>query len=72
MDGAGVFVSLFLITALVIGGATVAFLSYRRTLREAKNYERGLKMIPILIHLPPASEDIAGDNRDKSDLTEED
>ena len=71
MDGAGVFISLFLITALVIGGATVAFLSYRRTLREAKNYERGLKMIPILIHLPPASEDIAGDNRDKRDLTEE-
>lgn len=71
MDGAGVFISLFLITALVIGGATIAFLSYRKTLREAKNYERGLKMIPILIHLPPASEDIAGDNRDKRDLTEE-
>ena len=71
MDGSGVFISLFLITALVIGGATIAFLSYRRTLREAKNYERGLKMIPILIHLPPASEDIAGENRDKRDLTEE-
>lgn len=44
---------------------------YRKTLRDAKNYERGLKMIPILIHLPPASEDIAGENRDKRDLTEE-
>ena len=49
----------------------MAFLVYRRTLRDAKNYERGLKMVPILIHLPPASEDIAGENRDKRDLTEE-
>lgn len=71
MAGAGAFITLFIITFLVIAGATVAFLTYRRTLREAKNYERGLKMIPILIHLPPASEDIAGENRDKRDLTEE-
>jgi len=71
MGGAGVFVTLFIITIVVLGGATVAFLMYRRTLRDAKNYERGLKMVPILIHLPPASEDIAGENRDKRDLTEE-
>ena len=71
MSGAGVFILLFVITCLVIGGAMVAFLMYRRTLRDAKNYERGLKMVPILIHLPPASEDIAGENRDKRDLTEE-
>lgn len=71
MNGAGVFISLFVVTCLVIGGSTVAFVVYRRTLRDAKNYERGLKMVPILIHLPPASEDIAGENRDKRDLTEE-
>jgi hypothetical protein len=71
MNGAGVFITLFIITVLVISGATVAFLMYRRTLREAKNYERGLKMVPILIHLPPASDDIVGENRDKRDLTEE-
>lgn len=71
MGGAGVFVTLFIITIVVLGSATVAFLMYRRTLRDAKNYERGLKMVPILIHLPPASEDIAGENRDKRDLTEE-
>lgn len=71
MSPAGTFILLFVITFLVITGATVAFLTYRKTLREAKNYERGLKMIPILIHLPPASEDIAGDNRDRRDLTEE-
>lgn len=71
MGGAGVFVTLFIVTIVVLSGATVAFLMYRRTLRDAKNYERGLKMVPILIHLPPASEDIAGENRDKRDLTEE-
>jgi len=71
MGGAGVFVTLFIVTIVVLTGTTVAFLIYRRTLREAKNYERGLKMVPILIHLPPASEDIAGENRDKRDLTEE-
>ncbi len=47
------------------------FYIYRKTLREAKNYERGLKMVPIMIHLPPASEDIQGEGRDQRDLTEE-
>ena len=40
-------------------------------LREAKNYERGLKMVPLFIHLPPTSEDVNGSNRDERDLTEE-
>jgi hypothetical protein len=71
MNSANVFISLFLIAVVVVVGAVVAFLIYRRTLREAKNYERGLKMVPILIHLPPASDDTVGENRDKRDLTEE-
>ena len=71
MNSANVFIGLFLITVIVAAGAIVAFLTYRRTLREAKNYERGLKMVPILIHLPPASDDTVGENRDKRDLTEE-
>lgn len=53
----------------IAGG--IVFFIYRKTLREAKNYERGLKMVPILIHLPPASEDVEGNGRDKRDLTEE-
>ena len=62
-----------IILAVVIAAvvATVAFLVYRQTLRDAKNYERGLKMVPLLIHLPPASDDIEGENRNKRDLTEE-
>ncbi|MEO8691182.1 MAG: TraM recognition domain-containing protein [Candidatus Saccharimonas sp.] len=67
----GIFVGLLVGAIIIIGGASVAFFVYRQTLREAKNYERGLKMVPVLIHLPPASEDIAGENRDRRDLTEE-
>src|SRR3982750_3418329 len=44
---------------------------YRRILREAKNYERGLKMVPLLIHLPPSSDDIELGARDSRDVAEE-
>ncbi len=71
MNTAGVFVSLFGFAVLVVAAALGAFLVYRQTLREAKNYERGLKMVPVLIHLPPASDDIEVNSRDKRDVTEE-
>ena len=40
-------------------------------LRKAKKYERGLKMVPLLIHLPPTTDDIDGGGRDKRDIAEE-
>lgn len=49
----------------------VAYWQYKKVLREAKNYERGLKMVPLLIHLPPASDDIEVGSRDTRDVTEE-
>src|SRR5258707_2280825 len=48
-----------------------AYSQYRKLLREAKNYERGLKMVPMLIHLPPSSDDIEASGRDIRDVTEE-
>lgn len=39
--------------------------------RKAKDYERGLKMIPMLIHLPPSTDDIEGKGRDERDVTNE-
>lgn len=39
--------------------------------REAKNYERGLKLVPILIHLPPSTDDKEVGQRDERDLTSE-
>lgn len=49
----------------------IAYWQYRKVLREAKNYERGLKMVPLLIHLPPSSDDIEAGGRDIRDVTEE-
>ncbi len=61
------FVAIFVITGLII----IVFTQYKKTLREAKNYERGLKMVPMFIHLPPSSEDIEKGSRDERDLIEE-
>ncbi|OYX41589.1 hypothetical protein B7Y94_04885 [Candidatus Saccharibacteria bacterium 32-49-12] len=62
-----------LITILIAVAVAIAviFWQYRRILREAKNYERGLKMVPLYIHIPPISDDIEGNGRDERDLTEE-
>ncbi|MBR3256460.1 TraM recognition domain-containing protein [Candidatus Saccharibacteria bacterium] len=40
-------------------------------LRKAKKYERGLKMVPLLIHLPPTTDDIEAGGRDKRDVANE-
>lgn len=67
----GIFIGIFVIALIVlIAGAVVAF-QYQKTLREAKNYERGLKMVPMLIHLPPSSDDLETGGRDERDVTEE-
>lgn len=56
-----------IIIILAIGAVLFA----RKNLREAKNYERGLKMVPLLIHLPPMSDDIETQGRDTRDLADE-
>ena len=45
--------------------------TYISKLRKAKKYERGLKMVPLLIHLPPSTDDIDGGGRDKRDVINE-
>lgn len=57
------------IMALIAG--PIVFLQTRRTFREQKNYERGLKIVPLLIHLPPPSDDTEVGNRDARDVTDE-
>lgn len=57
---------------LIIGIAGVLFyVQSRKVMREQKNYERGLKMVPLFIHLPPPSDDIEGSGRDSRDVVEE-
>lgn len=60
-----------IILLVAAGVAIFAFMQYRKVLREAKNYERGLKMVPMYIHIPPISSDLEGNGRDERDLTEE-
>lgn len=67
----GVFISVFIFAFLGLVVGFFVFSQYRKTLREAKNYERGLKMVPLLIHLPPSSDDIETGSRDARDITEE-
>lgn len=49
----------------------IVFNYVRKKFRTQKNYERALKMVPLLIHLPPPSDDIEAANRDQRDVNEE-
>jgi hypothetical protein len=67
-------VFLFFVILLITVGVVVTPLLYvqsRRSAREQKNYERGLKMVPLLIHLPPPSEDTELSGRDVRDVLDE-
>lgn len=68
----GVLIAIFgaLVFLVAIAGPIV-FLQTRKVFREQKNFERGLKMVPLLIHLPPLSEDIENNGRDTRDIIEE-
>lgn len=46
-------------------------LSLQKTLHEKQKYERGLELIPLLIHLPPISDDLEANGRDVRDITDE-
>jgi hypothetical protein len=68
----GVFIGtlvVLLILALLV--APIVYFYFRKTFREQKNFERGLKMVPLLIHLPPSSDDTDGANRDARDVVDE-
>ncbi|MEX2006816.1 MAG: ATP-binding protein [Candidatus Saccharimonadales bacterium] len=59
------------ILALAAAGAGGAYIYLRQLFREQKNYERGLKMVPLLIHLPPLSDDTEASGRDVRDVADE-
>lgn len=59
---------LLLIAALVAAGV---YVHLRKVMREQKNFERGLKMVPLLIHLPPRSSDTEIGSRDNRDVLDE-
>src|SRR5213593_2781687 len=64
--------TIFGIFIILVGlAAPVVFMQVRKAFREQKNFERGLKMVPLLIHLPPPSDDIEGNGRDVRDVMDE-
>ncbi|HSX45904.1 MAG TPA: DUF87 domain-containing protein [Candidatus Saccharimonadia bacterium] len=68
---AALLIILTIIFVMILVAAPVIFLQTRKTFREQKNYERGLKMVPLLIHLPPPSDDTDVGQRDVRDVTDE-
>src|SRR5258708_3233665 len=65
-----IFLLIFISVVLIFFGPPI-FFYFEKILREQKSYERGLKMVSLLIHLPPPSEDTTGGGRDVRDVTEE-
>lgn len=61
----------FIMLMFAMVAAPIIYLQTRKTFREQKNYERGLKVVPLLIHLPPPSDDTEVGGRDVRDITEE-
>lgn len=67
----GVLLFLFILAVIAGIAAPIIYFQVRKTFREQKNFERGLKMVPLLIHLPPSSDDIEGNGRDVRDVVDE-
>lgn len=62
---------LIVVILFIFIAAMIVFVQSRRLFRQQKNYERGLKMVPLLIHLPPPSDDTEANGRDVRDLADE-
>lgn len=60
---------IFVVSVTIL--ASIIFASRISSLRKAKRYERGLKMVSLLIHLPPTTDDIEASGRDKRDIANE-
>lgn len=61
---------LIIIVSVVIFTSIIVGLRISK-LRKAKRYERGLKMVPLLIHLPPTTDDVDSGSRDERDVVNE-
>ncbi len=64
-------VVILIILVAIILFISIIFGSKIAKLRKAKRYERGLKMVPLLIHLPPTTDDIDAGSRDARDVANE-
>ncbi|MEM6998040.1 MAG: ATP-binding protein [Patescibacteria group bacterium] len=67
------YILFFILFGAVLAGiaATFVILHSRKLMREAKEYERGLKVVLLKIHLPPVSDDVDSGARDSRDVVDE-
>jgi hypothetical protein len=63
-------IGIIFVAALVVLGPTL-FMRLRNGSQEDIVYDRGLEMVPVLIHLPPASDDTEANGRDLRDIVDE-
>ena len=65
----------YFVIGIIVGGLIGCGVLIRwsklKRVREIKNTERGLKMIAMMIHLPPSTDDIQAGSRDERDVTDE-
>lgn len=67
----GLLTTLTVFLVLVGIAGPIIYVQIRKVFREQKDFERGLKMVPLLIHLPPLSEDAEIGGRDTRDVLDE-
>ena len=60
-----------LIVLIVVSGVIAIIVKNLNHKRKLKDYERQLKLVPLLIHLPPSTDDIEVGGRDERDVNEE-
>lgn len=66
-----ILIYVFFVLAVIGVVGFVVWRFYKKTKQEAKNYERGLKMVRLHINLPPSSTDLDTTGRDQRDITDE-
>jgi len=69
MEAVGIVVVIFVAALVVLG--PVLFMKLRNRKQEEILYERGIEMVPVLIHLPPISDDTETNGRDLRDIVDE-
>ena len=55
----------------IITGVIIVIVKILNHKRKLKDYERQLKLVPLLIHLPPSTDDIEVGGRDERDVNDE-
>ena len=61
-------VTIVVVAVVVIVAAIVAWKLFINAQRVRKNYARSLKLVPMLIHLPPTTDDVQVGSRDERDV----